>query len=324
MNCCRLRRLVFISIAALSSILFCEVIISCLFNLKVWGIDTISFYLQGLVHQLHIRHDDRNIFKIETFGFVTGGVMNITVTNFVVLLTLKEKAEQDREREKALSTPEPTLPPQSVVPSENDGEKEKSSGTEEKKSSDLEKSPPEAETSKQERSEIKKEKEKEREAEHEKYKEEKEKEKEKEREKDKDKDNDKGASSTKSETIVDSSPEKEVASESKNKDSASKDTLHQKPVGKEIAPKPIRSGEHPDRKEKDKDKEREKKEHSNANDGSQSSEEGRRALSDAASAYKIGFLLRRAPSESAAQQDLERIIERGPTTPSIYCQSASF
>ena len=32
---------------------------------------------------------------IETFGFVTGGVMNITVNNFAVLFTLKEKAEQE-------------------------------------------------------------------------------------------------------------------------------------------------------------------------------------------------------------------------------------
>lgn len=64
--------------------------------------------VKGLVHHLQIRHDDRSIFKIETFGFVAGGVMNITVTNFAVLSTLKEKEEQEREREKASITSPPT------------------------------------------------------------------------------------------------------------------------------------------------------------------------------------------------------------------------
>jgi hypothetical protein len=36
----------------------------------------------GLVHHLRIDNDDRALFKIETFGFVQGGIMNITVRDF--------------------------------------------------------------------------------------------------------------------------------------------------------------------------------------------------------------------------------------------------
>ena len=39
----------------------------------------------GLVHRLAIKADDRDIFKIETFGFVGGGTINITVTDFAIL-----------------------------------------------------------------------------------------------------------------------------------------------------------------------------------------------------------------------------------------------
>lgn len=38
----------------------------------------------GLIHKLIIRNDDRDLFKIETFGFVAGGVINITVNDFSV------------------------------------------------------------------------------------------------------------------------------------------------------------------------------------------------------------------------------------------------
>ena len=38
----------------------------------------------GLVHRLAIKADDRDIFKIETFGFVGGGTINITVTDFAL------------------------------------------------------------------------------------------------------------------------------------------------------------------------------------------------------------------------------------------------
>ena len=85
--------------------------------------------MQGLIHQLHIRHDDRNIFKIETFGFVTGGVMNITVNNFAVLFTLKEKAEQEQERlrQSALNAPDTSTPTSKPV-SSSLGEDQSSAG----------------------------------------------------------------------------------------------------------------------------------------------------------------------------------------------------
>lgn len=36
----------------------------------------------GLVHHLVIHNDDRNVFKIETFGFISGGSISITLTDF--------------------------------------------------------------------------------------------------------------------------------------------------------------------------------------------------------------------------------------------------
>lgn len=36
----------------------------------------------SLIHHLNIQHDDRHLFKIETFGFVTGGQMDIKVIGF--------------------------------------------------------------------------------------------------------------------------------------------------------------------------------------------------------------------------------------------------
>eukprot|EP01041_Mallomonas_annulata_P005494 gene5494-11063_t len=36
----------------------------------------------GLVHELMIRNDPRDIFMIQTFGFVSGGIVNITVNDF--------------------------------------------------------------------------------------------------------------------------------------------------------------------------------------------------------------------------------------------------
>jgi hypothetical protein len=39
-------------------------------------------FSHALIHHLHIADDDREIFKIETFGFVDGGVMNITIKDF--------------------------------------------------------------------------------------------------------------------------------------------------------------------------------------------------------------------------------------------------
>lgn len=38
----------------------------------------------ALKHDLHIKHDDRNLFKIETFGFLEGGITDITLTDFSI------------------------------------------------------------------------------------------------------------------------------------------------------------------------------------------------------------------------------------------------
>jgi hypothetical protein len=38
--------------------------------------------VDALIHHLHISKDDRDIFKIETFGFVEGGVMDISMSHF--------------------------------------------------------------------------------------------------------------------------------------------------------------------------------------------------------------------------------------------------
>jgi hypothetical protein len=38
-----------------------------------------------LIHRLHIKNDDRPMFKIETFGFVPGGYINISMSGGVVL-----------------------------------------------------------------------------------------------------------------------------------------------------------------------------------------------------------------------------------------------
>lgn len=42
------------------------------------------FVASSLVHHLAIRNDDRNVFKIETFGFISGGTIKIDVTDFNV------------------------------------------------------------------------------------------------------------------------------------------------------------------------------------------------------------------------------------------------
>lgn len=40
--------------------------------------------VESLVHNLKIVNDDRDIFKIETFGFVSGGLVNITVSDLTI------------------------------------------------------------------------------------------------------------------------------------------------------------------------------------------------------------------------------------------------
>jgi hypothetical protein len=49
--------------------------------------------VQALVHHLSIHNDDRTIFKIETFGFITGGKMKIKITDFSMHFSQKELGE---------------------------------------------------------------------------------------------------------------------------------------------------------------------------------------------------------------------------------------
>ena len=62
--------------------------------------------VDGLIHHLNIRKDDRHTFKIETFGFVNGGVIDLTVTDFSIS---KNSAEKKAELDAAhpSSTDEP-------------------------------------------------------------------------------------------------------------------------------------------------------------------------------------------------------------------------
>ena len=60
-----------------------------LFGLIV--ICSIIMQSECLIHHLKIHHDDRNVFKIETFGFIKGGIMNITITDFSISSLQNEK-----------------------------------------------------------------------------------------------------------------------------------------------------------------------------------------------------------------------------------------
>ena len=53
---------------------------------------------QSLVHRLVIANDDRSIFKIETFGFVGGGMMNITLSDFSIASVSKTDKIQSGTR----------------------------------------------------------------------------------------------------------------------------------------------------------------------------------------------------------------------------------
>mgnify|MGYP006940257472 CR=1 FL=1 len=52
----------------------------------------------SLKHNLLISNDNRNIFKIETFGFIEGGIVDIKISDFAIQLSTKEK-EAMREKE---------------------------------------------------------------------------------------------------------------------------------------------------------------------------------------------------------------------------------
>ena len=52
----------------------------------------------SLKHNLLISNDNRNIFKIETFGFIEGGIIDIKISDFAIQLSSKEKeAMRDME-----------------------------------------------------------------------------------------------------------------------------------------------------------------------------------------------------------------------------------
>jgi hypothetical protein len=46
--------------------------------------------VNSLVHHLRIAKDDRNMFPIETFGFVVGGVIELNIADFDISKSLKK------------------------------------------------------------------------------------------------------------------------------------------------------------------------------------------------------------------------------------------
>jgi G protein-coupled receptor 107 len=52
-----------------------------------------SFFVlaSSLIHRLVISNDDRDIFKIETFGFIAGGMMNMTLSDFTMISPRRDK-----------------------------------------------------------------------------------------------------------------------------------------------------------------------------------------------------------------------------------------
>lgn len=53
-------------------------------NMQLLLLFTLLLGCNGLIHHLTIRHDDRHIFKIETFGFLANGRMDIEVQDFSI------------------------------------------------------------------------------------------------------------------------------------------------------------------------------------------------------------------------------------------------
>lgn len=223
--------------------------------------------------------------------------MNITVNNFAVLFTLKEKAEQEQERlrQSALNAPDTSTPTSKPVSSSlgedlnstediptakdtdtaKESEKEKVKTTEkvvEKVAVKEKEQDSETDTDTGKESTIEKSRAKGVE-----------KDKEKASEKQDASDSEAGVSSSSSSTSTSSK-------------TAGKEPVHSKPL-KDGNGKAVRTGEHSG--------------HASPTDNGADGD--RRMLSDGAATfpYKIGFILRRAPSESSAQQDLEQIIERG-------------
>ena len=54
--------------------------------------------IESLIHHLDISQDDRNIFSIETFGFYEGGQMELTISDFEIIMNQKEKEEEEKEK----------------------------------------------------------------------------------------------------------------------------------------------------------------------------------------------------------------------------------
>ena len=68
-------------------------------NCKYFLLRIIQFFsiqfICSLKHKLTITNDDRSLFKIETFGFIKGGVLDIKISNFNVILDKENKKKKD-------------------------------------------------------------------------------------------------------------------------------------------------------------------------------------------------------------------------------------
>ena len=64
-------------------------------NRFIFGVITFYSYVTCLKHKLSITNDDRSLFKIETFGFTKGGVIDIAITNFKVDSNSDSKKKED-------------------------------------------------------------------------------------------------------------------------------------------------------------------------------------------------------------------------------------
>lgn len=61
------------------------------FLLLVFALQSLTL-VNGLVHHLTIRNDDRNVFKIETFGFITGGTVSMKLSDFSIHESKKSRS----------------------------------------------------------------------------------------------------------------------------------------------------------------------------------------------------------------------------------------
>eukprot|EP01089_Gocevia_fonbrunei_P015551 TRINITY_DN4570_c0_g1_i1.p1 TRINITY_DN4570_c0_g1~~TRINITY_DN4570_c0_g1_i1.p1 ORF type:complete len:474 (-),score=55.27 TRINITY_DN4570_c0_g1_i1:66-1487(-) len=55
-----------------------------------------TIYSSGLIHHLKIRDDTRPVFRIETFGFFSGGILNLTATGIKVTQIRSDQSSADK------------------------------------------------------------------------------------------------------------------------------------------------------------------------------------------------------------------------------------